>query len=780
MSTGDAAYWRQKFAGQITGYAYDQKLDDVAARAIAVALKDASARSLTQLDLHNNSIGDEGAIAIADALKTNSTLEYLWLGNAVGDAGTGAFAELLKAKSTGLKVLVLWGPFTDNSVRALANALKNNTKLTALGLRSQSVRCDGARAFAEMLAVNSTLTTLDLQNSSIGDDGARALLAGLELSPSITQVVLTNNPVSDTLKADIAKLASDSGRKARALAAREEAARKEAARQEAARQEAARQEAARQEAARKEAARQEAARQEAARQEAARQEAARQAAAKSFLNTCSTNDLDAIRQHLADQALEPNARDASGLTGFALACRSGHLRAVELLLAEPRVDADAADAAGETGFILACRNKHAPVIAALLKRTDRVDVTLRNAAGESGAEVARKVREADAEAARIAAEEKRKKDAEIAEVVRVLVEVGLYGSEKEEGDGENADQQRGSGGKDATSSRTVIEGGGSPAVVGAPAGPSSDAEAEILRLQKELAAAKQALATAQRELDLARKELSKHSKERNLWIEKADIEMFSERKLGTGAFGDVFAGRFDGQDVAIKVIHEKFEDEERAALFDAEIRVWIGVPDHQNVLSLLGYRTNPTYMVTKLCTDGDADSYLARAGWDLATSLAILADAARGLEHLHASGVIHCDLKLPNVLVDGGRGRVCDFGFSRTKELVATGSKQYTYRGMHGTTVAFAAPEVLDGEPARRSADVFMFAHMIFRALSKGTAGARAHGSVAHGLVPKMPEGAPAALWDVCVRCWSQEPAERPEIGEVVAAIEGAKSLGNT
>jgi Ran GTPase-activating protein (RanGAP) involved in mRNA processing and transport len=53
------------------------------------------------LDLSYNSIGDDGAKALAEALKTNSTLTTLDLqNNSIGPDGAKALAEALKTNST--------------------------------------------------------------------------------------------------------------------------------------------------------------------------------------------------------------------------------------------------------------------------------------------------------------------------------------------------------------------------------------------------------------------------------------------------------------------------------------------------------------------------------------------------------------------------------------------------------------------------------------------------------------------------------------------------------
>ena len=57
----------------------------------------------------NKEIGDEGAKALAEALKVNATVEDLYLdGCGIGDDGAAAIAEALRSNTT-LTELILWG-----------------------------------------------------------------------------------------------------------------------------------------------------------------------------------------------------------------------------------------------------------------------------------------------------------------------------------------------------------------------------------------------------------------------------------------------------------------------------------------------------------------------------------------------------------------------------------------------------------------------------------------------------------------------------------------------
>ena len=55
---------------------------------------------MTKLELGNNSIGDDGAKAIAEALKVNAVLTELHLyDNNLGDAGNKAVQDAVKGRS---------------------------------------------------------------------------------------------------------------------------------------------------------------------------------------------------------------------------------------------------------------------------------------------------------------------------------------------------------------------------------------------------------------------------------------------------------------------------------------------------------------------------------------------------------------------------------------------------------------------------------------------------------------------------------------------------------
>ena len=108
--------------------------------------------------MYNNNIGDQGAIAIAEALKFNAVMETLYLGsNKIGDLGA----------------------------TAIAGALQVNAVLKTLYLTDNKIGDAGAAAIADALRVNGVLTALNqalnLHGNKLGEDSKSKLRAAVQV-----------------------------------------------------------------------------------------------------------------------------------------------------------------------------------------------------------------------------------------------------------------------------------------------------------------------------------------------------------------------------------------------------------------------------------------------------------------------------------------------------------------------------------------------------------------------------------------------------------------------
>lgn len=141
-----------------------------------------------------------------------------------------------------------------------------------------------------------------------------------------------------------------------------------------------------------------------------------------------------------------------------------------------------------------------------------------------------------------------------------------------------------------------------------------------------------------------------------------------ERLLGTGAYGEVwvFVQKSTGRRVAVKFYaHRGGLD---WALLAREVEKLTFLFNDRHVVQLLavGWDADPPYYVMEYMPHGSLADRLAEGPLPPREVVRLLRDIARGLLHAHNKGVLHCDLKPANVLLDhDGRARIADFGQSR-------------------------------------------------------------------------------------------------------------------
>ncbi|CAK9100088.1 LRR and CARD domains-containing protein 3) (Nucleotide-binding oligomerization domain protein 3) [Durusdinium trenchii] len=181
------------------------------ATALAEALR--SNETLESLDMNSNEIGERGAEELAEALRVNKTLDTLDLGNnqqlgekrimRLGPKGLVPLAELLRRnRNRSLRHLALGnnniGP---DAIVFLAGVLKKNHTLVDLSLNVNDVGDKGAEALGEALSSNSCLQRLDLSNNGIkaaGPSGAAELnnsCGAVLVLFGLAQLIMELNPI---------------------------------------------------------------------------------------------------------------------------------------------------------------------------------------------------------------------------------------------------------------------------------------------------------------------------------------------------------------------------------------------------------------------------------------------------------------------------------------------------------------------------------------------------------------------------------------------------------
>ena len=187
------------------------------------------------------------------------------------------------------------------------------------------------------------------------------------------------------------------------------------------------------------------------------------------------------------------------------------------------------------------------------------------------------------------------------------------------------------------------------------------------------------------------------------------------REIGRGGMGTVYLAsdpRFDRQ-VAVKVLPAALlQDPAFRERFDREARI-LGRLEHPAIVPVHDYGEDHAspYLVMRLMTGGTLRDRLETGPLLPAEAVAILQRICAALESAHSSGVIHRDLKPPNILFDGqGLAYLADFGVARLIESSHTVTAIGTPR--------YFSPEQAHGLPVDARTDVYQMGVVLFEMLT--------------------------------------------------------------
>ncbi len=144
---------------------------------------------------------------------------------------------------------------------------------------------------------------------------------------------------------------------------------------------------------------------------------------------------------------------------------------------------------------------------------------------------------------------------------------------------------------------------------------------------------------------------------------------------------------------------------------------------------------------------------------------------AQALERVHATGLVHRDLKPGNVMVSAAGPQVIDFGIAR-----ALGDSQGAEEEKIIGTPGYMAPEAVNGEESGSAADVFALGGVLVHALTGGGPFGDGHPSAVlyriSNLEPDL-SGVPASLRGIISACLEKDPRRRPNAAQVLQALGG-------
>lgn len=162
------------------------------------------------------------------------------------------------------------------------------------------------------------------------------------------------------------------------------------------------------------------------------------------------------------------------------------------------------------------------------------------------------------------------------------------------------------------------------------------------------------------------------------------------RFLGSGAYGEVWSADDlkTGRKVAIKFYTRGSLTDISLLASEVEKLALLGADRYVVQLLNVGWDANPPYYVMDFLEHGSLEDRLANQQTiPVDQALELFLELATGMMHMHNKGILHCDLKPGNVMLDQeGKPRIADFGQSRlsTGDSPALG------------TLFFMAPEQAD------------------------------------------------------------------------------------
>ncbi|MBU2305541.1 MAG: serine/threonine protein kinase [Alphaproteobacteria bacterium] len=178
-------------------------------------------------------------------------------------------------------------------------------------------------------------------------------------------------------------------------------------------------------------------------------------------------------------------------------------------------------------------------------------------------------------------------------------------------------------------------------------------------------------------------------------------------EIGRGGMGLVYRGeRIEGgfeQTVAIKLMRGSLFSQAAADQFALERRILARLR-HPHITQLFdgGLTVDGlSYIVMELVDGLPITDHVEAAGLGLRERLGLFREVCAAVEHAHANGVVHADIKPSNVVVDRGVGvKVLDFGIAALIDADRASRPR-------AASARYASPQQQAGDPAGAGDDVF-------------------------------------------------------------------------
>ena len=212
----------------------------------------------------------------------------------------------------------------------------------------------------------------------------------------------------------------------------------------------------------------------------------------------------------------------------------------------------------------------------------------------------------------------------------------------------------------------------------------------------------------------------------NLIGKKLDGPYEVKELIGSGGMANVYKAVMLGRNgpvpagtvVAVKVLRQEYtHDPELVRRFKNESKA-ISLLNHPNIVKVYDVSVNDQlqYIVMEYVDGMTLREYLNERGGKLTSreTVHFISQILKALEHAHANGVVHRDIKPQNImLLDNGQLRMMDFGIARISR-----AENQLLSGKTMGSVHYISPEQAKGDETDCTSDIYSVGVMMYEMLS--------------------------------------------------------------
>ena len=190
---------------------------------------------------------------------------------------------------------------------------------------------------------------------------------------------------------------------------------------------------------------------------------------------------------------------------------------------------------------------------------------------------------------------------------------------------------------------------------------------------------------------------------------------------GAGGMGAVYLVKDKniGRRFVLKIMHRRLSDrEDLKERHHHEARALGNLSPHDGIIEVFNLSWTrdrermPYYLMEALSGETLAEAIQRLGTIEIASALGMTVKILNALDHAHARGVIHRDVKPDNIFLYGETGlKLLDFGILKLTDAAED-------RGMFLGTPRYAAPEQLRGDAVGASADLYAVGVVLYRLLT--------------------------------------------------------------